>query len=144
MGARAFSFTKIVVADLDRAVSFYRDAIGLKLLSRFVAAGGDYAQEEAVMAARGRRDGPLLMLIRYLERPVPPPGAAWTGFAVDDLRATIDRVRKAGGKVVVPTHDLPQYAIRVAVVADPHGHLIELTTPLDKVGADGGGGGELC
>jgi len=130
MSVQAFSFTKIVVADLDRALPFYRDAIGLRLLSRFIEAQGEYAQEEAVLAVPGRKDGPMLMLIRYLDKPAPAPGAAWMGFSVDDLAGTVEAVEQSGGKVVVAAQDVPQYKLRAAVVADPEGHLIELTTPL--------------
>jgi predicted enzyme related to lactoylglutathione lyase len=132
--ATAFTFTKIVVSDLDRVIPFYRDAIGLRLLSRFIADGGDYAQEEAVLGGHGGDDGagrgPLLMLVRYLARPAPPVGAAWTGFAVDDLAATVAAVERAGGEVVIPIMDAPEYKVAVAVVTDPEGHLVELTTPL--------------
>lgn len=135
--ATAFTFTKIVVSDLDRVIPFYRDAIGLRLLSRFIADGGDYAQEEAVLGghggnagADGAGRGPLLMLVRYLARPAPPVGAAWTGFAVDDLAATVAAVERAGGEVVIPIMDAPEYKVAVAVVTDPEGHLVELTTPL--------------
>jgi len=130
MSLTAFTFTKIVVADLDRAVPFYRDVIGLRLLCRFTAAGGEYAQEEAVMGADGKKDGPLLLLIRYLAKPAPMPGSAWTGFAVEDLPAVVDAVERSGGTVVVPVHDVPEYQLTVAVVTDPEGHLIELTTPI--------------
>ncbi len=132
--ATAFTFTKIVVSDLDRVIPFYRDAIGLRLLSRFIADGGDYAQEEAVLGGHGGDDGagrgPLLMLVRYLARPAPPVGAAWTGFSVDDLAATVAAVERAGGKLVIPIMDAPEYKVAVAVVTDPEGHLVELTTPL--------------
>jgi len=33
-------------------------------------------------------------------------------------------------KIVVAAQDVPQYKLSAAVVADPEGHLIELTTPL--------------
>ena len=128
--ATAFTFTKIVCADLDAVIPFYRDAIGLNLLSRFNAEGGEYAQEEAVMVGRGAERGPMLLLVRYLEKPAPPVGAAWTGFAVDDIHATVAAVEQAGGKVVIPVKDAPEHKIIVAVVTDPEGHLVELTAPL--------------
>lgn len=45
--AAAFTFTKMVVADLDPAIPFYHDGIGLKLLRRHIADSCDYAQEQA-------------------------------------------------------------------------------------------------
>jgi len=130
MSGTAFTFAKIVVADLDRAILFYRDAIGLRLLNRLTAPDGDYAQEEAVFAGQGAERGPFLLLVRYLHKPTPTAGSAWTGFSVEDLSATLAAVEATGGSIVIPTHDAPDYGLTVAVVADPEGHLIELTTPL--------------
>ncbi|MCP1470424.1 putative enzyme related to lactoylglutathione lyase [Sphingobium sp. OAS761] len=125
-----FTFTKIVVADLDSVIPFYRDAIGLRMLTRLTAPDGDYAQEEAVFAGPGGERGPMLLLVRYLNLAAPVAGSAWTGFSVDDLDATLAAVEAGGGKIVIPRHDVPVHGLTVAVAADPEGHLIELTTPL--------------
>lgn len=130
MGVTAFTFTKIVVADLDRAVPFYRDAIGLTLLNRITAPDGEYAQEEAIMGVEGKKDGPMLLLVRYLNKPAPPSGSAWTGLVVENLPAVLGAVEQAGGTVIVPIHDVPKFELTIAVVTDPEGHLIELMTPL--------------
>lgn len=130
MAPTAFAFTKLVVSDLDRAITFYRDAIGLKLLTRVTAPNGEYAQEEAIFAGEGNERGPMLLLVRYLNLPAPATGAAWTGFAVSDLSAMVAAVEQGGGRVVIPIHDVPEHKVTVAIVADPEGHLIELTTAL--------------
>lgn len=129
MSGTAFTFTKIVVVDLDRAVAFYSDVVGLRLLKRFVADEGPYAQEEAVLVNGNGERGPMLLLVRYLSLPAPSPGAAWMGFSVVDLPATIAAVEQAGGAVLVPVHEA--LGMRIAVVSDPEGHPIELTTSLD-------------
>lgn len=129
MAGTAFTFTKIVVRDLDRAIAFYRDALGLRLLNRLTAPEGEYAQEEAVLVGSVAERGPMLLLVRYLDKPAPAPGSAWIGFSVADLPASVTAVEQGGGSIVVPMHDVPEHRLAAAVVCDPEGHLIELTTP---------------
>ena len=125
MGNTVFTFTKIIVADPDRALAFYRDAIGLSLVGRVT----DDLHDEVLMAGPGNERGPLLLLTRILDRPAPPPpGSALTGFAVADLPATIAAVEAGGGRVVAPPQNVPEHKLTIAVVADPEGHEIELTT----------------
>lgn len=126
MSTIAFTFTKIVVADLERATEFYRGAIGLKLISR----AADHQHEEAIMAVPGNESGPLLMLMHYINRPAPPAGSAWIGFAVSDLLATITAIEDGGGSVIAPPQDVHEHKLTIAVVADPEGHPIELTAAM--------------
>lgn len=130
MSLLSFTFTKIVVNDLDAAERFYCDVIGLKLVAAVPATEGDYAQDERVLSVSGTNDGPMLLLIRYLHRPTPQPGEAWTGFIVSDVDAAAAAVEQAGGGVVIPCHTVEQQGVRVAIVTDPEGHMIELVTML--------------
>lgn len=126
MGTIAFTFTKIVVADLERATAFYRSALGLELISR----AGDQEHDEAIMAVPGHESGPLLMLMQYINRPAPPSGSAWIGFAVSDLTATIASVQAGGGTVIAPPQNVQEHKLTIAVVADPEGHPVELTAAM--------------
>lgn len=126
MSTIAFTFTKIVVADLERATAFYRSALGLELVGK----AADHEHEEAIMSVPGREGGPLLMLMRYINRAAPSAGSAWIGFAVSDLSATIAAVEAQGGRVVAPPRDVHEHKLTIAVVADPEGHPIELTAAL--------------
>lgn len=128
----AFSFTKIVVNDLEAAERFYCDILGLKLVARTTAPTGDYAQDERVLSVGGGMDGAMLLLIRYLKRPTPMPGEAWTGFTVSNVDATVAAIEKAGGTVVIPCHTEEGHGVRVAVVTDLEGHMIELVTMLQR------------
>lgn len=123
MSTIAYTFTKLVVADLERETAFYRGALGLDLISRVAIDQHD----EAVMAVPGKHSGPLLMLMRYVDRPAPAAGSAWIGFAVDDLSAAIAAVEAGGGSVIAPPQDVHEHRLVIAVVADPEGHPIELT-----------------
>ena len=126
MGMQAFAFTKIVVADLDASEQFYRDVLGLKVVTRLTNPDGEYGQEESVMSVTGRNEGAQLLLIRYLNRPAPAPGEAWTGFAVTELEDLVARVEQGGGKVLIPVKEIAAYKMKVSVIADPEGHMVEL------------------
>ncbi|MDD3797984.1 MAG: VOC family protein [Novosphingobium sp.] len=126
MGLLAFSFTKLVVGDLDAAAKFYGEVIGLKEITRTTATSSEYAQDEVIMSASGRNDGPMLLLVKYLKKPAPPTGGAWTGFIVDDLDARVATALAAGGKELVPAFHQEENRLSAAIIADPEGHVIEL------------------
>ena len=126
MSTLAFAFTKIVVSDLDASERFYRDAIGLKVVTRLTAPDGDYAQEESVLSVSGGTEANQLLLVRYLNRPAPAPGEAWTGFAVTDIDATVAAAEGMGAKVVIPIKHVPAHGLKAGIIADPEGHMIEL------------------
>ncbi len=132
MTVLAFSFTKIVVKDIDASERFYRDVLGLKVVARVTAPDSEYAQEECILSVSGGNDANQLLLIRYLTRPTPAPGEAWTGFAVDDVGAISAAVGRAGGKVLIAPFEVPQHGVKAAVVADPEGHMIELIQMLKQ------------
>jgi len=126
MTALAFSFTKLVVSDLDASERFYRDVFGMKSIHRVVSEEHTYGLEEVVMSISGAKGEHELIITHYLNRPCPLPGAAWTGFAVADIAATLDDVEKAGGKVEVGVHENAEHGVLAAIAADPDGHLIEV------------------
>jgi len=51
------------------------------------------------------------------------PHTAWT---VDDLDAAHARAVEAGGRSVWTPRDTPEPGLRIAIVADPDGNLVEL------------------
>ena len=126
MNALAFSFTKLVVRDLDVAERFYRDVFGMKPVRRVETREHRYALEEVIMSLDGAPGAHALILTRYLERPCPAAGAAWTGFVVADIDATIAALERAGGRTEVPVHANPEHGVLAAIVSDPDGHPIEL------------------
>ena len=125
MKAQAFSFTKLVVEDLERSERFYCGIFGMAAIRRHTDSAHAYALDEVMLRLDGERHPHLLILTRYLGRPTPQAGAAWTGFVVSDITATLAAVENAGGRIEVAIHENREHGVLAAIVADPDGHLIE-------------------
>jgi lactoylglutathione lyase len=117
----------LIVEDLDRALSFYTDVLGLQLGHR----SGDYAQLStgATRLAFYTRDA----MAKAVGLPLKPPGDETPGFEigfkVDDVdQAFLELVQKGARAAVQPT--TRPWGQRTAYVRDPDGHLIELAQDL--------------
>jgi len=121
--ARAADYVVLVVADLDRALAFYVDVIGLPLGHR----SGPYAQlatgttrlslyERAAMAET---------LGRRLDAPAPDAPGFELGFLVDDCDRAFQELVEAGAEPATPPADRA-WGQRTAYVRDPDGYLLEL------------------
>jgi catechol 2,3-dioxygenase-like lactoylglutathione lyase family enzyme len=126
MSASEFSFMKLVVADLAAAERFYCDVFGLEVSHRHASDEHAYGQEESILSGAGRQGSIPLILTRYLRRPPPATGAAWTGFSVADIEATATAIENAGGRIDVPIHSAPSHPVKALVARDPEGHMIEV------------------
>ena len=130
----------IVVVDLDRALRFYRDLLGL-VLAREMDEGGDYlARLTALPGAAARTvklaapGGGMVELLRFTSHPAavgPEPSAATPGcshvaFTVPDLEAVHARLSAAGVRFHAPPQVSPDGGARVAYCRDPEGTIIEL------------------
>jgi catechol 2,3-dioxygenase-like lactoylglutathione lyase family enzyme len=125
---------KLVVGDVAAAERFYRDALGLKVVSRNLGGEAEVRQEQCWLSATGDASAHMLILSRFLELPPPPrptyPGEAWLAYQVADVDAVCRAVAAAGGAVFRAGQDRPEHAVRAAVVSDPEGHFIELVGPM--------------
>ena len=77
MGATTtrYSFTKLVVNDLEKMASFYSAVCGLEQIERMQAEIGSDPIEEILLGVDGDfADG--LVLLKFLEKPAPENGAA--------------------------------------------------------------------
>lgn len=109
------SLARIVVstADLDRALTFYADLVGLTLERR----------QESFAWLR-TADGVEVMLH---ERPATPsPAAVAVGLFVADVDKTVAAWQDRDGGVIDPPADQP-WGERMAVVTDPDGHIVCLS-----------------
>lgn len=99
-------------ADMDRAVAFYRDVLGLPLLRR---EGDDWAQLDAgpiTLALHGGTDG---------ER----PRGGTVVFRVEDLESVRLALEERGVVFEEKVGEVPGYA-RFATFADPDGNVLQL------------------
>jgi lactoylglutathione lyase len=114
----------LFVGDLDRAIGFYRDVIGVPL--RFCAdTYAEFATEGAKFALFPRSELPAL-----IGRHAPPDPAPWpqgeVAFLVEDVDVKHARLQAAGICVLAAPTDRP-WGERTLHVADPDGNVVELT-----------------
>lgn len=126
MSAPAFSFTKLVVTDLEAMTRFYCDVFGMQRVHRITSDEHQYALDEIILSHPDAPGSHALIITCYLKRPCPPAGAAWTGFVVADIDKTLSALELAGGTVEVPVHGNAEHGVRAAIAADPEGHPIEI------------------
>ena len=107
----------IYVADLERAIGFYRDALG------FTVECVDDPPLRAVVV-----DGPAVL---HLDLRADRAGTSSTHLIVGDLSAVCDRLARHGVGLRQPPTDQP-WGLREAVVADPDGNTFELAQPLPR------------
>lgn len=120
-----YSFTKLVVGDLEKMSAYYQAVYGLRAFDRIQAdIGGDPIDE--IMLGKDSAHGPgSLMLLRFVDRKAPEPGALILGFQTDDLEALVERVLANGGSVHVPIRSSDVAPVRVAFTVDPEGNHAE-------------------
>jgi len=126
-----FSFTKLIVADVDSLFAFYNKVFGLVEMARVRQGEGEHELDEIIMtAAEGGYSVPSLVIQRFPNRPIPAPGEATLGFIVEDVGATVERALAGGGSVYRVAAAQPQHGVKVAFVRDSEGHMIELVEML--------------
>jgi catechol 2,3-dioxygenase-like lactoylglutathione lyase family enzyme len=123
----------VIVTDPDRALAFYRDALGLELRN-------DVARGEMrwITVGSAAQPGVSIVLTNYLNGS-PADNEAVTAlvakgalngvhFHTDDLDATFIRVRDAGAEIVSEPADQP-WGARDFAVRDPAGNLVRIDQP---------------
>jgi lactoylglutathione lyase len=125
MGANRINISGfgINVDDLDRSAEFYTKALGLQEKMKL-----DLGELHEVMVA-GDGDRPAILLVKHAERTkAPEPGSGFEKIvlATDDVDALHDRVAANGGTSEKAPWNIEKMGIRVALVRDPDGYLIEL------------------
>jgi lactoylglutathione lyase len=125
MPAMKYLHTMVRVTDIEASLHFYRDALGLELLSRRDSETGRYTL--VFLAAPGNREAQIELTYNW---PAPDGTAeTYTGgrnfghvaYAVDDIYATCRRLADNGVVINRPPRDG-----RMAFVRSPDGISIEL------------------
>jgi lactoylglutathione lyase len=129
MELTAPDYVILIVDNLDRALRFYTEVLGLKLGHR----SGDYAQLDtgATRLALYTRSAMATTLGMSLEAPRPDAPGFEIGFKVADVDAAVKELIARGVAPVVPPTDR-FWGQRTAYVRDPDGHLIELAQDLHR------------
>jgi lactoylglutathione lyase len=118
--------TMIRVVDLDASLRFYTDILGMKLLRR-----KDYETGRFTLAFVGYGDEAstaVLELTHNWDTKTYTLGDAFGHVAIgtDDIYATCERIRAAGGKIVREPGPMKHGTTVIAFVEDPNGYKIEL------------------
>ena len=126
----AYSFTKVIVTDLDGMARYYGDVFGLTELQRVQGEIDGSAIDEIILGLEGEYGG--LILLNWVGQPA-PTGEVILGFTTPDIGALFSRAESAGGKVrEAPIERAEAGGLKVGFVTDPEGHLaevVEVATP---------------
>ena len=114
----------IYVDDLERSLAFYEGVLGLDVLARIDTPD---VRETIV----GRSDGGSSIALTQAKHPTPQTVARPDGFwkiyiDASDVERTFADAVAAGAPGEREPFVLEQYAVKLAFVRDPDGHLIEL------------------
>ena len=120
-----FSCTKLVVADLEKACTFYRSVFGLTEQNRVNAAIEGRPISE-IMFHPTAPNGATFVLLAYTDTVAPALSESILLFITPDLAGLLEKARAAGGKVVDEMRDMPEHGVKVAFVRDIEGNLIEV------------------
>jgi lactoylglutathione lyase len=114
------------VVDLDRAIAFYTEVLGMHLLRR-----NDYPEGEFTLAFVGYQNenaGAVIELTYNwgVEHYDLGDGFGHIAIEVEDAVAACDGIRQRGGKVVREAGPMKHGNTVIAFVEDPDGYRIEL------------------
>jgi lactoylglutathione lyase len=120
----------LIVEDLDRALGFYVDVLGLRLGHR----SGEYAQLDTgtTRLALYTRSAMAKTLGMALAPPVSNAPGFEVGFKISDVDAAFTKLIARGARPVMPPTDR-FWGQRTAYLRDPDGHLIELVQDLGRL-----------
>ena len=122
-------YVVLVVEDLDRALAFYVDILGLSLGHR----SGAFAQLDtgATRVALYQRAAMADTLGMPLRAPSPDAPGFELGFKVDDCDAAFAELVARGATPAVEPQTRA-WGQRTAYLRDPDGHLVELAQDLGR------------
>lgn len=118
--------TMLRVGDLERSIAFYRDVLGMKLISR-----KDYPDGKFTLAFLGYGSNPEHAEIELTHNwgvTSYELGTAYGHIAlgVDDIYGACDKIRAAGGTISREPGPMKHGSTVIAFVVDPDGYKVEL------------------
>jgi predicted enzyme related to lactoylglutathione lyase len=128
--AHQFSFTKALVADLEKIAIFYKAVFDMKEVMRVQDKIAGKRIDEIILSLSGEMETPSLILLKFVDQAPPAASDSILGFTTADLDAVLQRVRKAGGAVVQESKTMPEMGLKVGFATDPEGRLLEIVQML--------------
>jgi lactoylglutathione lyase len=118
--------TMLRVGDLERSLDFYTRILGMRLLRRH-----EYPEGRFTLAFVGfgpEDTHPAIELTHNWDTKSYELGTAYGHIAlgVQDIRATCERLRAAGGRIVREPGPMKHGTTVIAFVEDPDGYRVEL------------------
>ncbi|MCX4028694.1 lactoylglutathione lyase [Endozoicomonas sp. SM1973] len=118
--------TMLRVADLDRAINFYTQVMGMKLLRQ--SENQQYRYTLAFVGYQDETEGAVIELTYNWDTNQYDLGNAFGHIAIEteDLYNTCDKIREAGGTITREPGPVKGGTTEIAFVKDPDGYLLEL------------------
>ncbi|GIX11680.1 lactoylglutathione lyase [Elioraea sp.] len=126
MSEGRFLHTMIRVGDLDRSVRFYTELLGMKELRRRDVPEGRYT---LAFVGYGDESSNAVIELTYnygVDRYELGTGFGHLAIGVPDIKAAVEKVRAAGGKVTREPGPVKFGTTVIAFIEDPDGYKIEL------------------
>ncbi|OOF12146.1 lactoylglutathione lyase [Salinivibrio sp. PR5] len=118
--------TMIRVGDLDRAIKFYTEVMGMRLLR--TNENEQYKYSLAFVGYSDESEGAVIELTYNWGESNYDHGNAFGHIAigVDDIYATCEQIRQAGGNITREPGPVKGGSTEIAFVTDPDGYKLEL------------------
>ena len=141
---KAIRHTGIVVSNLEEALHFYQDLLGLKMVRRLVESGNYIDKISGLKNVKvttikfAAEDGNIIELLYFhshkkkciQKQDISEKGISHVAFTVENLDAEYKRLSKTGIKFNAPPQLSPDGYANVTFCKDPEGNFIELVEVL--------------
>ncbi len=140
---KAIRHVGIVISNLDKALYFYRDILGLRIKREMIESGKYIDNLSALKGVRVKTikmsadDGNLIELLYYeshpresIDRDICDVGYSHISFTVGSLDYEYKRLRGKGIRFNCAPQISPDGRVKVVFCRDPEGNLIELVEEL--------------
>lgn len=136
MGSQRAHHFGVTVTELDRAVEFYREVLGLAVIDRFTVTGSSFSRAVGVDGATGRfahldAGGARIELVEYdpesanrTASAVNQPGATHLGLETDDIDAFYESLPEDVETLSEP--QTTESGSRILFLRDTEANLVEL------------------
>ena len=118
--------TMIRVGDLERSLAFYTGVLGMRLISRKEFPDGKFTLAFVGYAANPEQAEIELTYNWGGDRYEIGTAYGHVAIGVDDIHATCDRIRTAGGNITREPGPMKHGTTSIAFITDPDGYKIEL------------------